>query len=110
MSYPSKPQASLDTRAARNLATTTKSVPQMQGISSRWLLRILPWVEVSGGTYRVNRRLSYRVGDGLITFINTGAAVQVIPAELRELPLLAGYADDALLERMAGLFVQQEFK
>ncbi|MFI9101746.1 Crp/Fnr family transcriptional regulator, partial [Streptomyces fildesensis] len=32
---------SLDTAAARNLATTTKSAPQMAGISSRWLLRML---------------------------------------------------------------------
>ncbi|MGH3837533.1 MAG: Crp/Fnr family transcriptional regulator, partial [Pseudonocardiaceae bacterium] len=38
-------QLSLATAAARNLATTTKSVPQMQGITSRWLLRVLPWVE-----------------------------------------------------------------
>ncbi|MEU0734492.1 hypothetical protein [Streptomyces lavendulocolor] len=30
-------QLSLSTRAARNLATTTKSQPQMQEISSRWL-------------------------------------------------------------------------
>jgi hypothetical protein len=30
-------------------------VPQMQGITSRWLLRILPWVQVPAGTYRVNR-------------------------------------------------------
>src|ERR1700729_4252459 len=97
-----KQQTSLDRDAARNLATTTKSVPQMQGISSRWLLRILPWVQVSGGTYRVNRRLSYRVGDGRIKFTATGAAVQVIPAALREMPLLGEFADDALLERMAG--------
>jgi hypothetical protein len=41
---------SLGTAAARNLATTTKTPPQMQGISSRWLLRILPWVQVAGGT------------------------------------------------------------
>ena len=42
------PQLSLGTAAARNLATTTKTQPQMQGISSRWLLRILPWVQVDG--------------------------------------------------------------
>ncbi|MEV6830089.1 Crp/Fnr family transcriptional regulator, partial [Amycolatopsis sp. NPDC051102] len=54
--------SSLSRAAARTLATTTKSVPQMQGISSRWLLKLLPWVEVSGGAYRVNRRLSYSVG------------------------------------------------
>ncbi len=35
----------LSTAAARNPATTTKSVPRMQGITSRWLLRLLPWVE-----------------------------------------------------------------
>ncbi|GAA3034835.1 hypothetical protein GCM10020000_10330 [Streptomyces olivoverticillatus] len=40
-------QLSLGTDAARQLATTTKSVPQMRGISSRWLLRVLPWVQVS---------------------------------------------------------------
>lgn len=44
-------QLSLSTSAARNLATTTKSTPQMQGISSRWLLRLLPWVQATGGTY-----------------------------------------------------------
>ena len=82
----------------------------MQGISSRWLLRLLPWVQVSGGTYRVNRRLSYAVGDGRVMFINTGAVVQVIPAKLRELPLIGGFADDAVLERLAGMFVQKEFK
>ena len=47
-------------------ATTTKSAPQMQGITSRWLLRVLPWVEATGGAYRVNRRLSYAVGDGRV--------------------------------------------
>jgi hypothetical protein len=59
---------SLSTGAARQLATTTKSVPQTQGITPRWLLRMLPWVEAPGGSYRVNRRLTYTVGDGLVTF------------------------------------------
>jgi hypothetical protein len=35
-------QLSLATAAARNLSTTTKTAPQMQGITSRWLLRVLP--------------------------------------------------------------------
>ncbi|MQA86355.1 MAG: cyclic nucleotide-binding domain-containing protein, partial [Streptosporangiales bacterium] len=104
-----QPQQSLGTAAARNLATTTKSVPQMQGITSRWLLRILPWVQVPGGTYRVNRRLSYALGDGRVSFVNTGAEIQVIPQELRELPLLRGVEDAELLDALAGRFVQQEF-
>src|SRR5262245_2408226 len=77
-------QLSLSTAAARNLATTTKSAPQMQGITSRWLLRLLPWVQTAGGVYRVNRRATYSVGDGRVGFTNTGAQVQVIPQELGE--------------------------
>jgi CRP-like cAMP-binding protein len=102
-------QLSLGTAAARNLATTTKSIPQMQGITSRWLLRMLPWVEASGGTYRVNRRLCHTVGDGRVTFTADGDRFRVIPAELRELPPLRDFADDTVLEALAGRFEQQRF-
>ena len=102
-------QLSLSTAAARNLAKTTKSVPQMQEITSRWLLKLLPWVQTKGGTYRVNRRLTYAVGDGRVTFTNTGATVQVIPQELCELPLLRGFNDIGVLNTLANRFVQQEF-
>ncbi|MEU0134243.1 family 2B encapsulin nanocompartment shell protein [Streptomyces sp. NPDC006296] len=95
------PQQSLGTAAARNLATTTKSAPQMQEISSRWLLRMLPWVQVQGGTYRVNRRLSHSVGDGRVTFVQTGDRVAVIPAELGELPALRDFADEEVLSELA---------
>ncbi|MFI9201436.1 family 2B encapsulin nanocompartment shell protein [Streptomyces sp. NPDC053048] len=101
---------SLGTEAARNLATTTKSVPQMQGITSRWLLRLLPWVQVSGGTYRVNRRLTHTLGDGRVEFFSTGAEVRVIPAELGELPLLRGFSDPEVLETLAGRFTQRELR
>ncbi|MGQ0715822.1 MAG: family 2B encapsulin nanocompartment shell protein [Pseudonocardiales bacterium] len=105
-----RPQLSLSTAAASNLATTTKSVPQMQGITPRWLLRILPWVEASGGTYRVNRRLTYTVGDGRVTFITTGADSRVIPDELCELPMLRGFRDTQVLTTLAERFVQEEFE
>ncbi|WP_327432959.1 family 2B encapsulin nanocompartment shell protein [Streptomyces sp. NBC_01236] len=101
---------SLGTAAARNLATTTKSEPQMQGISSRWLSRMLPWVNVPGATYRVNRRLSYTLGDGRVSFVKTGPKVQVVPAELGELPLLRGFADCDALGALAEKFVQKEFE
>ncbi|KRV49961.1 Crp/Fnr family transcriptional regulator [Wenjunlia vitaminophila] len=105
-----QPQLSLGTAAARNLATTTKSVPQMQGITSRWLLRVLPWVEARGGAYRVNRRLSYTLGDGRITFVQTGAEVRVIPDELREIAVLRDFEDTAVLTALADRFVQQDFR
>lgn len=102
-------QQSLSTAAARNLATTTKSAPQMQGITSRWLLRVLPWVQAAGGAYRVNRRLSYSVGDGRVDFVQTGSQVRVIPAELGELTLLRGFDDGAVLATLAEQFDQREF-
>ena len=101
-------QLSLSTAAARNLATTTKTPPQMEGITSRWLLRMLPWVQVSAGTYRVNRRLSYAVGRGRVAFAQTGDETRVVGPSLRELPLLRGFADDAVLARLADGFVQRE--
>ncbi|MTE17825.1 cyclic nucleotide-binding domain-containing protein [Streptomyces sp. TRM43335] len=103
-------QLSLGTAAARNLATTTKSVPQMQGITSRWLLRVLPWVQTEGGVYRVNRRLTYTVGDGRIEFVKTGSRVQVIPRELGELAVLRGFEDMEVLTALAGRFAQRDFE
>ncbi|MEU3063366.1 family 2B encapsulin nanocompartment shell protein [Streptomyces subrutilus] len=103
-------QSSLGTAAARNLATTTKSAPQMQEITSRWLLRMLPWVETKGGTYRVNRRLTYTVGDGRVEFVQDGARVRVVPRELGELALLRGFEDEGVLAALAGRCVQRDFR
>ncbi|MFD5467025.1 family 2B encapsulin nanocompartment shell protein [Kitasatospora sp. NPDC127059] len=102
-------QQSLATAAARNLATTTKSAPQMQEITSRWLLKVLPWVEAHGGAYRVNRRLTYTVGNGVVEFIKTGSQVRVIPQELGELALLRGYEDEEVLTALADRCQQRDF-
>ena len=48
-------QRSVTTATARKLATTTKTAPQMGSITPRLLLKLLPWTQVSGGTFRVNR-------------------------------------------------------
>ncbi|WP_326600182.1 family 2B encapsulin nanocompartment shell protein [Streptomyces sp. NBC_01803] len=100
---------SLETAAARNLASTLKTPPQMQGISPRWLLKALPWVEVSAGTYRVNRRLTHTLGDGRVEFVSTGTEVRVIPAELTELPALGGFDDPGVLDVLADRCVQREY-
>nr|BFF23967.1 hypothetical protein GCM10025732_19320 [Glycomyces mayteni] len=104
------PQTSLSTAAARNLATTTKSVPQMQEITSRWLLRLLPWVQTQGGAYRVNRRLTHVVGDGRVEFTTEGDAVRVIPTELGEIAQLRGIADEEVLAALADRFEQREIR
>jgi CRP-like cAMP-binding protein len=105
-----QPRLSLSTAAAGNLATTTKSVPQMQAITPRWLLRLLPWAEASGGTYRVNRRLTYTVGDGRMSFTTADAQLRVIPGELRELPMLRDFDDPEVLSALAGRFTQQDLE
>ncbi|MEU7741325.1 family 2B encapsulin nanocompartment shell protein [Nonomuraea sp. NPDC049158] len=103
-------QLSLSTDAAKNLATTTKTAPQMQEITSRWLLKLLPWVQTSGGVFRVNRRLTYTLGDGRITFTTSGADVRVIPAELTELHQLRGFSDAEVLQSLADGFSQREYE
>jgi hypothetical protein len=51
----SRGQQALGEAAARQLANTTKSVPQMAGITPRWLVRLLDWKPLESGTFRVNR-------------------------------------------------------
>ncbi|MFI6369378.1 family 2B encapsulin nanocompartment shell protein [Streptomyces sp. NPDC050546] len=102
---------SLSTQAARQLATTTKSVPQMQAITSRWLLKMLPWVDVRGGAYRVNRRLTLRLGRGRVQFEQNGADdIRVIPQTLTELPVLRGYSDGEVLKQIASRFEVREVR
>jgi hypothetical protein len=45
----------LSDAAARQLANTTKTAPQMAAITPRWLVAMLQWIPVESGTFRVNR-------------------------------------------------------
>jgi Phage capsid-like protein len=45
---------SVSDAAARQLANTTKTPPQLAAITPRWLVQLLSWVPVESGTYRVN--------------------------------------------------------
>lgn len=48
-------QLALGDLAARQLAVTTKSAPQLVTISPRWLTHLLQWQSVESGVYRLNR-------------------------------------------------------
>ncbi|MEU8622552.1 family 2B encapsulin nanocompartment shell protein [Streptomyces sp. NPDC048623] len=99
---------SLSTSAARNLAATTKTVPQMLGITPRYLLRVLPWVELEAGVYRVNRRRGFIIGDGLISTSTGGdGQARVIAEDLREIGFLS-QQDSPLLSTLAQGFVQHQ--
>lgn len=41
--------------AARQLANTTKTSPQLAAITPRWLVQLLSWTPVESGTFRVNQ-------------------------------------------------------
>ncbi len=100
-------QRSVTTAVARNLATATKTSPKMMSITPRLLLNLLPWVQVNGGTYRVNRtkvelknaeRIAFDLDRGTPTF----------PAEaLRSVPLFARLSD-AIINQMARSFKTEE--
>jgi hypothetical protein len=45
----------LGDNAARQLANATKTVPQLETISPRWLTHLLQWVPVEAGIYRLNK-------------------------------------------------------
>jgi CRP-like cAMP-binding protein len=100
-------QRSVTTSVAKNLATTTKTSPKMQSITPRWLLSMLPWVHVHGGTYRVNRtkvelskaeRIQVALTDGVASF----------PSEsLRSVPLFSE-VPESVLAQMANRFKTEE--
>jgi CRP-like cAMP-binding protein len=100
-------QRSVTTSVAKNLASTTKTAPKMMSITPRWLLSLLPWVQVNGGTYRVNRtkvelpkaeRIGIDVSDGTASFA---------PESLRSVPLFSKLPE-VIVARMASRFKTEE--
>jgi CRP-like cAMP-binding protein len=101
-------QQSLSTQTARNLATTTKTRPQMEAITPRWFLKLLPWVQVQSGTYRVNRlKVILREDDRVNVRHKDGEAV-VEPEDLRAISLLRDM-DDSILKFMAEHLVCEQY-
>jgi hypothetical protein len=49
------PNLALSDGAARQLANATKTVAQMSTITPRWLVRLMDWVPVEAGIYRLNK-------------------------------------------------------
>ncbi|MCE0497422.1 MAG: cyclic nucleotide-binding domain-containing protein [Methylacidiphilales bacterium] len=102
------PQLSLSAPAARNLATATVTVPQNAARTPRWLHKLLPWVDVDGGVYRVNRRKVLVNKAGLIVVEVDGKKAHLDPKSLRGIPLFSGL-DDESLKAIAGEFVTEHY-
>ncbi len=100
-------QRSVTTAVARNLANTTKTSPKMMSITPRWLLSLLPWVQVDGGTYRVNRTKVELSKAERISIDLTGGSAAFPPESLRSVPLFSKLPD-AIVQRMASRFKTEE--
>lgn len=96
-------QRSVTTSVARNLATTTKTSPKMMSITPRWMLSLLPWVQVNGGTYRVNRTKVELSKAERIGVEIAGDQVTFSPESLRGVPLFS-QLPDAVVARMTNRF------
>src|SRR5215472_17133694 len=96
----------LSVRAARTLSNPTLTAPQMLAVSPRWLLHLLPWVNIEGGTYQVNRRrIVLRQSDRIETRLEDNTPRLEAPA-MRALALLRS-AEPPLLEAITNLLVQE---
>jgi CRP-like cAMP-binding protein len=100
-------QRSVTTKVARNLANTTKTPPQMMSITPRWLLKLLPWVHVSSGTYRVNRtKIELQKPDRIGIDFHEGDP-SFKPDALKSIPLFSSFNDE-IITGLAKKFVLEE--
>ena len=87
MSKENEINLSLSAASARNLATATVTVPQYTEITPRWLHKLLPWVDVDGGVYRVNRvakaapgQAANEFGEGKVDLLTVAGGEPKLPA------------------------------
>lgn len=101
---------SLPKEQARALTTTHKTRPQMEAISSRNLLKVLPWVNVTGGFYRVNRRQVLEIRPGMVTFVSPEGRPEIFGPSLTQMPSFHNIQDEGLLNEIAKASTEQDFE
>jgi hypothetical protein len=99
-------RTSLGEAGAKNLADVTKTAPQTGALSPRWLLRMLPWVDVDAGLYRVNR---VRVMGEELRRIEVGAHLDRAGIAVRSghhcaQPILRRFGHEATVRPSLGLY------
>lgn len=104
-----KNQESLSTQVAKNLATTTKSLPMMEAITPRWILQFLPWVQVNSGTYRVNRIKILFKEEGKVHVTQTNGEFAIAPDQLRKIPLFYNATDEEI-NQFANEFITEQYE
>jgi hypothetical protein len=96
-------QQSLGSAGARLLAHTTKTNVKMAGVTPKWLLQLLPWVDVHSGTYRINRKKVVVPRERRIALVHDNGHTHVTAESLQALSLLSE-VDEGLLAALADRF------
>ena len=79
----------------------------MMSITPRWVLSLLPWVQVEGGTYRVNRTKVELKKAERISIELAGSQASFAPEALRAVPLFSRLPD-TIIGQMASRFKTEE--
>ncbi|HEY9657025.1 MAG TPA: family 2B encapsulin nanocompartment shell protein [Allocoleopsis sp.] len=103
-----RPLQSVTTEAARNLAITNNTIVQVAGITPRWLLHLLPWVQVKSGTYRVNRTKAVLKQQPKIPVTRNNGFSTIAPEDLRMVPMLSSLAANEAMP-IANAFQPEHF-
>jgi hypothetical protein len=88
-------------KGARNLATTTKTRAQIQAVTPRWLLNVLPFVPLQAGTYRVNQRKLLVPEDQAVPILRAEGRPVLNASSLRRVRPLRKL-DEGVLQAIAG--------
>ncbi len=100
-------QRSVTTSVARNLANTTKTSPKMMSITPRYLLNLLPWVQVDGGTFRVNRtKVELSKAERIEVDWSAGAA-SLSAESLRSVPLFSKLPETIISRMTSGFKIEE---
>jgi hypothetical protein len=80
---------SIPLKSASMLSITTNTPPQILSATPRWLLRFLPWVNVSSGIYRINQVKHIYDFKQKIIFDENARSLKITPELLRTIDLFA---------------------
>lgn len=94
---------------ARPLTTTHKTRPMMEAISSRNLLKVIPWVNVQGGFYRVNRRQVLELRPGKVAFVDNEGEPAIYEDSINQMPIFQKIENKDLLIQIAATAVKEDF-
>lgn len=99
---------SISIKAAEQLTTTINTSPQIPSLTPRWLLHLLPWINVESGMYRVNQIKYLTEIQKLVLPPNKKLDLKTdyyfLSDLLKSIPLFKAIPDEFIKEILKGLY------